>query len=275
MKKRIISAALLIVAMLVCVFLSPVSRLLFFAAAGCLCAYEYSTQMEKLEMYCSLYVMVLYLIMHAVLVLLHAGLTAYCACFVGAVYLAMLSGILRRRVSGNGALDTVAGLTYPCMLFGVIMVIAVSDIWLEALTLGCLSAWSCDTGALLGGSRFGKRKLASAISPNKTIEGALFGALAAVAAGFLIYWLGVALSGMSWIGGLYKPVPLWVCVITAFIASSMGQLGDLAESLIKRMIGVKDFSDLIPGHGGMFDRADSLLFSIPTAYLCLRIVELL
>ena len=275
MKKRIISAALLIVAMLVCVFLSPVSRLLFFAAAGCLCAYEYSTQMEKLEMYCSLYVMVLYLIMHAVLVLLHAGLTAYCACFVGAVYLAMLSGILRRRVSGNGALDTVAGLTYPCMLFGVIMVIAVSDIWLEALTLGCLSAWSCDTGALLGGSRFGKRKLAPAISPNKTIEGALFGALAAVAAGFLIYWLGVALSGMSWIGGLYKPVPLWVCVITAFIASSMGQLGDLAESLIKRMIGVKDFSDLIPGHGGMFDRADSLLFSIPTAYLCLRIVELL
>ena len=275
MKKRIISAALLIVAMLVCVFLSPVSRLLFFAAAGCLCAYEYSTQMEKLEMYCSLYVMVLYLITHAVLVLLHAGLTAYCACFVGAVYLAMLSGILRRRVSGNGALDTVAGLTYPCMLFGVIMVIAVSDIWLEALTLGCLSAWSCDTGALLGGSRFGKRKLAPAISPNKTIEGALFGALAAVAAGFLIYWLGVALSGMSWIGGLYKPVPLWVCVITAFIASSMGQLGDLAESLIKRMIGVKDFSDLIPGHGGMFDRADSLLFSIPTAYLCLRIVELL
>ena len=178
-------------------------------------------------------------------------------------------------MSGNGALDTVAGLTYPCMLFGVIMVIAISDIWLEALTLGCLSAWSCDTGALLGGSRFGKRKLAPAISPNKTIEGALFGALAAVAAGFLIYWLGVALSGMSWIGGLYKPVPLWVCVITAFIASSMGQLGDLAESLIKRMIGVKDFSDLIPGHGGMFDRADSLLFSIPTAYLCLRIVELL
>ena len=232
MKKRIISAALLIVAMLVCVFLSPVSRLLFFAAAGCLCAYEYSTQMEKLEMYCSLYVMVLYLIMHAVLVLLHAGLTAYCACFVGAVYLAMLSGILRRRVSGNGALDTVAGLTYPCMLFGVIMVIAVSDIWLEALTLGCLSAWSCDTGALLGGSRFGKRKLAPAISPNKTIEGALFGALAAVAAGFLIYWLGVALSGMNWIGGLYKPVPLWVCVITAFVASNMGQLGDLAESLI-------------------------------------------
>ncbi len=155
MKKRVISAALLIIIMLGCVFLSPVSRLLFFALAGCLCAYEYSMQMEKLNMFCSLYVMILYLIAQAALTLLNAGLAAYCACFVGAVYLAMLSGILRRRVSGNGALDTVAGLTYPCMLFAVIMMISVSDIWLEALALGCLSAWSCDTGALLGGSRFG------------------------------------------------------------------------------------------------------------------------
>ena len=107
------------------------------------------------------------------------------------------------------------------------------------------------------------------------VLGALFGALAAIAAGFLIYGLGTALSGVNWIGGLFKPVPLWACVLTSFAASTMGQLGDLAESLIKRMIGVKDFSNLIPGHGGMFDRADSLLFSIPTAYLCLRILELL
>lgn len=70
-------------------------------------------------------------------------------------------------------------------------------------------------------------------------------------------------------------VPFWLCVVTALLASTMGQIGDLAESLVKRMIGVKDFSNLIPGHGGMFDRADSLLFSIPTAYLCLTVAGII
>ena len=274
MKKRIVSGIILAALLLLCVFLSPITRVAFFALAGCLCAREYSKQMEKLDMACSLYVMILYVILQALFVLLDAGISAYAALFVGAVYLAMLSGILRKRVRGNGAIDTVAGLAYPCLMFGVIMAISVSSIWLETLTIACLSTWSCDNAAFMGGSRYGKHKLAPAISPNKTVEGALIGAAATIPVTVLIWCIGTWSANAPVFGNPFTTPPLWACVVTGLLASTMGQIGDLAESLIKRMIGVKDFSNLIPGHGGMFDRCDSLLFSIPTAYLCLRLAGL-
>ena len=227
MKDRVKSAIIMIAITLACMPLAP-TRVLFFAVTGGLCAYEYSKNVEKLEARCTLWVMVVYLVAQAVLSYLHLGLFAYSVCFIFCLYLALFSGVLHKEVSGRGALYTLAGLTYPCVLFGILMVISVSRIWWQTLVLACASTWICDSAALFGGTRFGKHKLAPLVSP----------------------------------------IPFWVCMLTSFVASTMGQIGDLAESLLKRMIGVKDFSNLIPGHGGVFDRADSLLFSIPTVYLC-------
>ncbi|MBR1457551.1 MAG: phosphatidate cytidylyltransferase [Oscillospiraceae bacterium] len=260
MKKRVISAVILIAITLICVFASYVTRVLFFAVAGILCAYEFSRCVEKINVYCCAWVMYVYIAIQAVLTLFRAGVLAYIACMAGGIYLALFSGILHRKVSGSGALFTLAGLSYPCFLFGLLMAIGVSSIWLPSLVVAAISTWSCDSFALFGGMRFGKHKLAPAVSPNKTIEGCLCGALASLVAALILYLLRI-----------FPQISLPVYLITALLASSLGQIGDLAESLIKRMIGVKDFSDLIPGHGGMFDRADSLLFSIPTAYLCLYI----
>lgn len=274
MKNRVVYGAMLIVIMTGCVFLSPITRILFFTAAGGLCAWEYSRQMEKTQSRVSLGVMIFYLILHAFLVLTNAGITAYCTAFIGCVYLALLAGIVMDKVRGRGALDTLAGLSYPCLLLAVIMVISVSDIWLETLVIACLSTWVCDTAAFLGGQRFGKHKLDEAISPNKTVEGVVFGVASSLLVGVFVYYLGIWCQRAHYVGQLYTAVPLWLCVVTSLIASTFGQIGDLAESLVKRMLGIKDFSDLIPGHGGMFDRADSLLFSIPAAYLCLRLAGL-
>ena len=260
MKTRVISAVVLLAIALSCVFLSYVTRVLFFAAAGILCAYELSRNLEKLEVYCCAWVMYVYIGIQALLAIFHAEPVLYISCFAVGVFLAMFSGTLHSKVSGQGAIYTVAGLAYPCFLFGLLMIISVSDIWLETLAIGCISTWVCDSFALFGGSRFGKHKLAPLVSPHKTVEGCLCGALASVAAGALIYIL-----------RLFPAIPLHVCMLTALIASSLGQIGDLAESLVKRMLGIKDFSNLIPGHGGIFDRADSLLFSVPTAYICLHI----
>ena len=275
MRTRVLSAIVMLIITLTCILLSPVTRVLFFAAVGILCAYELSVNLEKLNIRCTLWVMITYLVAQALLTILDAGLFAYSVCFIAGVYLALLSGILRKTVSGNGALDTVAGLAYPCSLFSALMVISTSDIWFETFVLAMLSTWICDTFAMLGGMRFGKHKLAPAVSPNKTWEGAICGAVSSVFTGILVWGLGLLCADLPWLGGLYSPLPLAVCVVTAVLASSLGQIGDLAESLIKRMIGVKDFSNLIPGHGGMFDRADSLLFAIPTAYFCIRVASMI
>lgn len=117
--------------------------------------------------------------------------------------------------------------------------------------------WVCDTAAMFGGRALGGPKLAPTISPGKTRSGAAAG----VAGGLLVAPI---------FGGLVFPrvglqVPLWQLLVLAGALSIVGQIGDLAESLFKREAGVKDSSHLIPGHGGVLDRFDSLYFVIPTA----------
>ena len=266
LKTRVISGAVLIVITFTCVLHSPVTRILFFTLAGLLCAYEYSRALEKIEVYCCAWVMYVYICAQAILAFFHAGAVALIACFCAAVFLALFSGILHKKVSGSGALYTLAGVAYPCFLFNLLMVISVTDLWAQTLLVGSAATWICDTAALIGGSRFGKHKVAPLVSPHKTVEGCLFGLASSLPSALLLY---VILKPTA------LALPFSVILVTCVLASSMGQIGDLAESLIKRMVGVKDFSNLIPGHGGMFDRADSLLFAIPTAYLCLYIANLI
>ena len=263
MKQRITSALILLTVTIFCVFFSYITRVLFFAAAGIMCSYEYSRGLENTNVYCAAWVMYVYIAVQAVLALTHAGAVSYIECFTGGIFLAMFSGIVHRKVSGQGAIYTVAGLAYPGVIYGVMMMISVGSVWKETLVLGAISCWACDSFALFGGMRFGKHKLAPIVSPNKSVEGSLCGALASLVAGLVI-----------WLLPVFPKLSLPVCLITALVSSTLGQIGDLAESMIKRMLGLKDFSDLIPGHGGMFDRTDSLMFAIPTAYLCIHIASL-
>ena len=109
-----------------------------------------------------------------------------------------------------------------------------------------------DIGAYYFGVNFGKHKLAEVISPKKTIEGAFGGGLCAIA--------------ISLLGIFYTNLGIIEVIIGGLIITISAQLGDLSESLIKRDAGVKDSSDILPGHGGMLDRLDGYLFAIPVAY---------
>jgi phosphatidate cytidylyltransferase len=116
-------------------------------------------------------------------------------------------------------------------------------------------AWVADTGGYFVGRRWGSAKLYPAVSPNKTwagLYGALTGSTLAGAVASLTY-----LRELPWLHGL----------LLGLLGGLIGQLGDLVESLLKRSVGAKDSGSMIPGHGGILDRIDALLFVAPTTYL--------
>ena len=123
----------------------------------------------------------------------------------------------------------------------------------------CASVWISDSFAYLVGKRFGSHKMAPKISPHKTWEGFAGGLL-----GSVLIWL------ILWAVGFYG-LNLPYTVLCGIVVGILGVFGDLIESRIKRGVGVKDSGNLIPGHGGMLDRSDSLIFACITAHLMLVI----
>jgi len=115
--------------------------------------------------------------------------------------------------------------------------------------------WANDTCAYFAGRLFGRHKLHPAVSPNKTWEGFAGGAFGSVAGMFVARW--VAFPALTTVD----------CIALGLLGAVLGPLGDLCESLLKRAHGVKDSGTLIPGHGGLLDRVDALLFNAPAVYL--------
>lgn len=125
-----------------------------------------------------------------------------------------------------------------------------------------LSSWGCDTCAYCVGVLFGKHKLTPVLSPKKSIEGAIGGAVGAALLGFL--FASVFGSHMMELRN-----PQLACAAACLIAAVISQIGDLAASAIKRNHNIKDYGHLIPGHGGILDRFDSVLFTAPAIFFAL------
>ena len=142
---------------------------------------------------------------------------------------------------------SLAGSAYLGWTSGLLAAVRVLDngVWWLLIAIGI--NWLADSGAYTVGRRIGKHKLAPLLSPKKTWEGYIGGGFAALLGGVVI--------------GLISPLGLTNCIVAAGLVGALGTLGDLIESMFKRQAGVKDSSNLIPGHGGAFDRIDSLLWA--------------
>lgn len=121
-----------------------------------------------------------------------------------------------------------------------------------------IGAFITDTGAYFTGCFLGKHKLAPVLSPKKTIEGSVGGILATVLAFFAYSWVGCGLLGCE--------MNVLNLILTAVLLSVVSQFGDLGASAIKREMGIKDYGNIMPGHGGALDRFDSVLFVAPAFY---------
>ncbi|MBN2071937.1 MAG: phosphatidate cytidylyltransferase [Candidatus Krumholzibacteriota bacterium] len=158
----------------------------------------------------------------------------------GVFYVAWLGShfILVRELPQILGQDYSAGYSYVVMIF--------------ALT------WSYDTGAYTTGRLFGRHKLFPSVSPGKTVEGSIGGVF-------------FSIGGIFIVRAIMAPYIGWIdAVLLAVVASVIGQIGDLVESMLKRDVDVKDSSETIPGHGGVLDRFDSVLFTAPVIYYLLR-----
>lgn len=172
--------------------------------------------------------------------LLHTGemekaLISASATLMGAVYVALLAGYL----IGVRMLADQHGITHAAP---------------KLLTTFLAMVMLTDTGAYCTGRALGRHKLSPRVSPGKTIEGAIGGLAAGIAAGPVSHLI------------FFRELPIWHGLILGALVSIAGQVGDLAESMLKRGANVKDSSHLLPGHGGMLDRLDSILFAAPLIY---------
>ena len=154
-----------------------------------------------------------------------------------------------KRVGINDIAVTVLGAFYiPFLIFHITLLSQNIYIWLIFIT-----SWGTDTFAYFVGIKFGKRKLCPNLSPNKSIEGSIGGVLGSLCLSMIFTYY-------------FKPENILAIAILSILSSIMAQIGDLTASRIKRLANIKDFGKIMPGHGGILDRFDSILFTCPIVY---------
>jgi phosphatidate cytidylyltransferase len=209
-----------------------------------------------------------------------AGLVSFA---VIAPLLTALAQAPQARAANGAALTTSGSLYLAIPVFAAISLRGaggeIDQSWLERLSqlaaldwpstprglawtgLVVFAIWVGDSAAYLGGRAFGRRPLAPAISPKKTVEGSLAGLVGSAATGLVC----AAAFGLG--------LPSLVALAVGTTVGAVGQLGDLVESFLKRQAGVKDSGSLIPGHGGVLDRVDALLLAFPFAWVVVALID--
>lgn len=184
--------------------------------------------------------------------------------FIMSLFISML--LNHQKYNINDVAITYIGFYYVCFLLShIVMLRQISGgfifVWLIFIT-----AWGSDTGAYFTGSAIGKHKLAPKLSPHKTIEGAIGGVVLSTVLCIIYGFCIMKLTNTD--------ISILNFALIGIAGSIVGQLGDLGASAIKRYTGIKDYGNLFPGHGGVLDRFDSILFTAPLVYYLVVLLKM-
>lgn len=278
---RAITGAVFVAIMVVGISFRPDVMILLFAAITGLTIWEFTGLVNQSEN-----VAVNRFISTAAGIYFFLAVAGYCsgltpsAAFVPylltVVYLLVSELYLKQTNPINNWAYTMLSQMYIALPFSMINVLAfrstpngnVTFEWLLPLSL-FIFLWTNDTGAYCSGSLLGRHKLFPRISPGKSWEGSIGGAVFVMIAAAIIYFLNVGQTD-----GLVAGMPLWQWLGLGLVVVVFGTWGDLVESLFKRTLGIKDSGNILPGHGGMLDRFDSSLMAIPAAVVYLYTLQL-
>lgn len=254
---RVLTGLALFGFLVVSVLLGPETRLCFFYAVIWFAAREMSDALNRMDFVTSPWIARALALAMCLLFYFKDETAFYITAGSIVVMLALLAALFK-KITMRDVLGSCIICLYPTLFLLGYAYLSVQDdaLMYPVLLITLFAAAGCDVFAYFLGRAFGRHKLCPSISPHKTIEGSIAGTV-----------LGTALGMLAWV--IMKDLPWYVYLVTSFFCTIAGQLGDLVASMIKRQAGIKDFSDLLPGHGGIIDRIDSFCFAMPVAFFAL------
>ncbi len=265
LRTRVITALLLVAGLALILFgLPPLAAVLTFAAIAALAAWEWGGLMRQDQPARVMYAFVLLLFCWQLTVAAPQLVPLLLAVSAGFWILVVpLWFRFKWTLAGNDFFGYLLGALVILPTWAAMVALHAVSTWLLLAAMALV--WVADISAYFAGRRFGRHKLAPTISPGKTWEG-----VAGAVVGVLIY--GVLVLSFSPLAGRL-PWPLPVLALLLILLTAVSVMGDLFESLLKRRAGIKDSSNLLPGHGGVLDRIDALTSALPLAALILYFVR--
>ncbi|HAA24830.1 MAG TPA: phosphatidate cytidylyltransferase [Ruminiclostridium sp.] len=282
MRKRIISAVLAIIALIFIMMQPPFVMGITVFAVSLIALYEFYQSVRKMEFYpvrivgfFSCIMFLLYIISYSYesdLIETALGVLSraifqrnivFLIIYIVVFYLMMQLIFNKRNFTLDDIAVTLLGIIYVPFLLSFVFLVRCMDNGFELVWIIFVGTFSTDIFAYFTGKLFGKKKLLPEVSPNKTVAGAIGGVVGSIvcttAFGYFYVYLYAGIK-----------IPAYHYILIGLLCGVIAQIGDWAASAIKRRVGIKDFGNIMPGHGGLLDRIDSLLFVAPAIYFYLQ-----